>query len=248
MNIIVSTSHTEGIWYVFVAFWGFFLQLAIAGDENPEIKGVPITIVYNGAKNFWIKRRLMTTVWMQGNTTAKLEISTRCIVECISDAFTTDLMSCTRKLQSDFRSMFLKSQSGDISIVVDGKTLRVHKDVLSSRCSVFETMFSQEWREQTTQTVTIKDFNYKTILAMIEFIYFGGGDDDYEEDAADPEELLKAAHMYQLHQLKNMCEKRLCESVQKSNISGYMALADDYDLPNLKSAVFTFITNNKISH
>lgn len=87
-------------------------------------------------------------------------------------------------------------------------TLRVQKDVLSKSCAVFAAMFNQEWREKAAQTVTIKNFDFKMILAMMEFIYFGGNDVDDEEDAVDPTDLLQAAHMYQLSNLKSKCAQR----------------------------------------
>lgn len=131
------------------------------------------------------------------------QIITRCMVESIPTAFPNAIIPGIQGMQSDFRNMFLQSEFGDVSIFVANKTLRVHKDILIMRCPVFAAMFSQEWREKTTQTVTINGFDYKTILAMIEFIYYGGADDDanHNEEEADPAELLKAAHMYQLNVL-----------------------------------------------
>lgn len=46
-------------------------------------------------------------------------------------------------------------------------------------------MFRHQWRERTTQSVTIGHFDYETIRAMIEYIYYGGGD----EQDNDPVEL-----------------------------------------------------------
>lgn len=125
-------------------------------------------------------------------------------------------------------------EGGIIFISVDGETVRAHKDVLSNRCPVFASMFNQEWCENTTQTVTIKDFDFKTIMAMIEFIYFSGRDDNYGEEETDPAELLKAAHMYKLDDLKNKCEQRI------NNVDGYIELAYVYHLPNLKIETFVF--------
>lgn len=147
------------------------------------------------------------------------------MVESMMSALPCDLTPCHRKMHSDYRSMFLQYNFVDTLIVVDGKTTRVHMDILSSRCTVFAAMFNREWREQATQTVTIQDFDYKTILAMIEFIYYGGSEDDYDEEAADPVKLLKAANMYQLHHLKKKCEERLCHSIHASNVNCYIILA-----------------------
>lgn len=79
---------------------------------------------------------------------------------------------------------------------------------------------------------------------MMEFIYFGGSDDYFEENAADPAELLKAADMYQLDDLKNKCEQRLCRILENDNVFGLLVLAENYDLTNLKSEVLAFVTHN----
>lgn len=208
--------------------------------SNSKIEEVPVTIIYYLHKSTWnIIKCSMKTAFV-GRKDNLLEISARCTVESIIAA-SFELTPC--KMQSDYRNMFSLSEAGDITIAVDGKTLRVHKSVLSASCPVFAAMLNQEWTEKAT--VTIKDFDYKTILAMIEFIYFGGCDVDCGEEAADPIDRLKAAHMYQLDHLKDSREQRLCQNLKKSIISSYIELADAYDLMNLRSEVFAIKINDQ---
>lgn len=216
------------------------------GHVHPEIEYVPLTIfdTKNRKTTCKINSVEYCTVRLSEELKSLVKISTRCMVESPLDASPiTDLTSFMRKLQLDFRNMFSQSEFGDIAIHVGGKTIRVHKDVLSNRCPVFAAMFSLEWREQATQTVTITDFDYTTILAMIEFIYFGGRDDDVGEEAVDPAKLLKAAHQYQLDQLILKCEQIMCQRLENNYIDDWVALAYIYDLPNLKSKLFACMSN-----
>lgn len=218
----------------------------IIDTVHTNIKKVPITIINNNnSTSTWnISIKPTPTVPFKKAKTS-LQISSRCKMESKPYVVPIDLTSLRRKMQLDYRKMFSHSEGGDVTIAVDGKSLRVHKNILSNRCPVFATMFAQDqWIEQATQTVTIKEFDYNTILAMIEFIYFGGSDDWYE--AVDPTNLLAAAHMYQLDDLRNKCEQRLCGTLETDNVFSNLALAETYELLNLKREEFDFITNNQI--
>lgn len=102
------------------------------------------------------------------------------------------LTSCVQKVRPNYRDMFGDADFGDISIVLDGRTLRAHPQ--HKRCPVFAVMFSGEWCEKTTRSLAaIGEFGYSTMRAMIEYLYYGD-----EDGAADSVDLLKAPHMYQL--------------------------------------------------
>lgn len=170
-----------------------------------------------------------------------LRISTRCVVESFANALPSDLTPNIQKMQSDYRSMFMQPDFGDITIVVGKKNLRAHKDILSGRCPVFAAMFSQEWKEQKTQVVTIQDFDFETVLSMIEYIYFGGSDE--YDDTVDIVDLLNAAKMYQLDHLKSKCEQHLITSLNKEDIFNLIAISDTYDLPKLMIEAVAFLMN-----
>lgn len=222
----------------------YYTAFQIFDDAHPEIEEVPITITFKNIKSNWNIRRSSTIAVICNDIKASVQISSRCKVDSLPNALPADITPYIQKVQSDYRNIFSQSDGGDISIVVDGKTLRVHKNILSNRCPVFQAMFSHEWQEQISEGVTIKDFDYKTILAMMEFIYYGGVDNDNGEETFDPVELLKAAHMYQLDDLKRKCEQRICQSLQKRNVASCMALGEIYELPDLIREAFAFMTSN----
>lgn len=224
-----------------------YLYFEIIDTEHLEITEVPITIILKEKSHKCTIKRSLNKMLYVGTTEISVALSTRCMLESPLDATAINLTSIIRKVRGDYRKMFNKSEFGDLSIVVGEKTLRVHKDILSSRCPVFAAMFSNEWKEKTAQSISIPEFDYKTIMALIEYIYCGGGDEeDSVENAADPLEVLKVAHMYQLDDLKGKCELRLCKNLEKSTVSRFIVLAETYDLPTLRCAAFLYMTNNKI--
>lgn len=219
-----------------------YICLHIIDKLYPDIK-VHVKFVYKSKEGNW-KLSKCTGITHEPDYYDDgqiLQISTRCMVESIADALPSDLTPSLQKMQTDYQNMFMQPEFGDITIAVDGKTLRAHKDILSGRCPVFAAMFSQEWTEKQTQVVTIHDFDFETVLSMIEYIYFGG-DDEYDE-TVDIVRLLNAAHMYQLDHLKSKCEHQLCTSLNEENVVSLIALSDTYDLPKLKIEALAFLMN-----
>lgn len=171
-------------------------------------------------------------------------ILARCCVEHISDAILYDNTEQLQKVQTDFQNAFLNPNFGDTSININGKTLHVHKDILSVHSPVFAAMFNQEWRESSIHVVTVEDFKFQTILAMVAYIYSSGGGNVCQEEA-DPVELLQAADKYQLNHLKGKCEQRLCEILNSDNLFNLINLTSNYDLPLLKSAASVFANDRR---
>lgn len=214
----------------------------IIDKTHPEITKIPVTINHHGGffRTCYMDRSLLRTSWTSKDE-ATLEIFTGCTIESPPNAAAIDLTPCIPKMRNDYSQMFTKSDFGDVSIVVGENTIRAHKDLLSGRCPVFATMYSERWREQATQTITIHDFDFKTIRTMIEHIYYGGGDiEDSDENSVDLVQLLKAADMYQLDDLKSKCELLLCNRLDKEKVRCYFELANTYDLKCLKNATLHF--------
>lgn len=201
--------------------------------NRPEFEKIFVAV--NG------KKVVITRNWTpvsSFDTSGSNQLSVRCLVKHISDAYLCDITSNDAKLETDFLPAFLNPNFGDTCIKVDGKSLHVHKDILSARSPVFAAMFINEWREKSTQTVTINEIKFETILAMIKYIYYGLG---FEfNDSMDPIELLKAAEFYQLDYLKNKLEEHLSNTINDDNVSCLLLLCETYYLPLLKCRTMDF--------
>lgn len=158
------------------------------------------------------------------------------------DSFAYDFTSARQQLRADIKNLFTKSDFGDVSIIVGGKTLRAHKDILSARSTVFAIMFGIDMLESSSNTVTITEFSFDTIHALLKYIYYG----KTEEDAENHVELFKAAALYDLKILQRDCERILCDNVDMDNVTSLLVLCDLYYAPLLKISVLTYLRGTAV--
>merc|ERR1711934_227456 len=98
-------------------------------------------------------------------------------------------------------------------------------------------------KEKESQTVNIDEFNSNVVSEMLNFIYTGAvsSRDSINEIAT---ELLAAADKYQLDLLKNICEDRLCSTVEVTNCVEYLVLGDMYQTLKLKKKALGVAVEN----
>ena len=66
-----------------------------------------------------------------------------------------------------------KSWKSDLTVVVEGKELYVSKVILASLSPVFDRMFGSEFKEKTTNRLTLPDKGYESFLEFVCCIYPG---------------------------------------------------------------------------
>lgn len=217
--------------------------ISLIDKEYPTIKKVFVKLVADNSVQFGAITRKSTKTFRGQQKKASFVIG-RCCVEHISVAHPSDMTAHMQKVQSDFRNAFLNPEFGDISIAINGATIRAHKDILSVHSPVFAAMFNQKWRETSTQVVPINEFKFETMLAIVAYIYSAGNGNICQEKT-DPVELLMAADHYQLIHLRCKCEQRLCDVLSKDNLFDFIRLATAYELPLLHSAVSVFANDRR---
>lgn len=103
----------------------------------------------------------------------------------------------------------------DITLIVDKRELKAHKIILASRSSVWHKYLS----ENKDQFVNITEFNYETMVALLEYFYSGKLSTTITDNVY--EELLIAAGKYDLHDMKNVCVAALEDSRSSRCSDGY---------------------------
>ena len=98
-------------------------------------------------------------------------------------------------------------------------------------------------REASSNEVTINDFQPRVIDNMLQFIYTGTFESGYIT-ANIAFDLLGAANKYQLEQLKNICEDKLCESLDIGNSMEYLVVSDMQGADKLRQMSLDFIVKN----
>jgi len=153
-----------------------------------------------------------------------------------------DAAEAISRLSRDIGSMFSTERFSDCIIASGDKEFPCHKFILSARSSVFEAMFSHDTREHLQNRVDIKELDVKVVEDMIHYIY-SGKVTELESKAVD---LVTAAEMYDLKELKQMCATSLCNSIRKDNVLDMLVLADTFDLPELRRMSLEFTTIHKM--
>ena len=145
---------------------------------------------------------------------------------------------------SDFTSLLSDASSSDVSFVVEGRTHRAHRCILTARCEAFRVMFNSSMREGSSSCpqVPIQEVSHAAFGCMLQYIY-GGAVQVPEEFAV---ELLGLADRYLLDGLKLLCGFTLARMVSVDTVSGIIQAADRWDKPGsqLKQLCLDFILAN----
>eukprot|EP01113_Clastostelium_recurvatum_P048892 TRINITY_DN8981_c0_g1_i1.p1 TRINITY_DN8981_c0_g1~~TRINITY_DN8981_c0_g1_i1.p1 ORF type:complete len:234 (+),score=35.86 TRINITY_DN8981_c0_g1_i1:331-1032(+) len=131
----------------------------------------------------------------------------------------------------------------DIMLVVGGKKLPAHKNILISQSSVFRAMFAPGgMKESADKEVTLHDIEVAIIENMLRFMYGAPVDSAFLK--ANVLALLAAADMYDIVALRTLCEKHITSSLAILNAADSLFHADKYHLQKLKEACLKFISEN----
>lgn len=139
-------------------------------------------------------------------------------------------------LMHDFSKLFENRELADVTVRgSDGVALDVHKLILTTRSSVFNTMFNIDMTENATSLIEIKDFNSKVLHQLFRFMYCGEVDTNEEINL----ELLRAAKRYEIGCLAEICENFIIENFRGVNIWLFLEIAHKYELQKLFEVVAT---------
>lgn len=135
----------------------------------------------------------------------------------------------------NYQKLFMdKESSGDVTIKAsDGIELHVHKLILASQSSVFNTMFNIDMTEKSSAVVEIKDFDSKVLTELFRFMYCGEVETNEEINC----EILRAAKRYEIDGLPKICENFIIENFKGVEIWEALEVAHVFNLEEL----FTFI-------
>ena len=138
------------------------------------------------------------------------------------------------------QQLFLMGTSGkysDVILCVREFKFGAHKCILAARSRVFETLF-----QLLPQRSIFKVPNVDTIVLgkLLIYIYSGW----VPEIDCHAKQLLAAAHIYQIWQLKNICVKHLSKALSMDNAMEMLIFADRHSALKLKKCAVEFIKLN----
>ena len=203
-----------------------------------------------GWKN-WLKRnKLDSALLPDGNLSLKCTITVfgpekiACGLDLDSSKPNLSV-KCQKQLSEQLGKVFSDKQFSDIKIQCEGQTFDCHLAILAARSPVFMAMFQSNMKEKETKTVTIEDFKAEVVSQMLNFIYTGNISSHDTGEVAT--ELIAAADKYQLDLLKEICEERLCSSLEVTNCVEYLVLGDMYQTFKLRKRAMEIAVENIVS-
>jgi len=87
-------------------------------------------------------------------------------------------------------------------------------------------MFQHDMAEAQNRCVEIKELKPAVVHAMLKYIYLHRGQDKTKSEMTTPGEMLLAADMYDLEDLKAHCEEVLIKSMHITNCIDCLVLGD----------------------
>lgn len=147
-------------------------------------------------------------------------------------------------LYNELPSLLLKDKEScsDVIIEVDKTDLKAHKFILAAQSPVFSVMLKHKsMKEAQNNRIIIKDMDLEVGRQMLEFIYTNKQPSRITEFA---NELMAAAHKYEMNRLRVMCEEILFNNITFDNAIKTLIYANMYGAENLKEAIINFMKNN----
>ncbi|XP_031564705.1 RCC1 and BTB domain-containing protein 1-like [Actinia tenebrosa] len=146
----------------------------------------------------------------------------------------------TRTVGKCVGEAFNDQETSDLTFMIEGKPVYVHKAVLKIRCEHFRTMFQSHWGEDEKDVIEITQFSFVVYEAFLKYLYT----DKVELIPEDAIGLLDLANSYCEDQLKKLCERIIKEGITVDNAAMLMAAAIKYEAKKLEEFCFQFCVNH----
>lgn len=135
---------------------------------------------------------------------------------------------------------FNDKDTSDVTFVVGGKSIHVHKSFLKIRCQYFRAMFQNHWPEDGKSEIEITTYSYAVYYAFLRYVYT----DQVELSPEDAIGLLDLANAYCESQLKRLSEKIIKHGITVQNALMLLAAALKYEASDLEEFCFKFCVNH----
>lgn len=136
-----------------------------------------------------------------------------------------------------YNSLINNENFSDIVLYVGNETIYAHKVILASKSPYFNKMFSGTKKESNIDESKVNDIEPEVFMELLRYIYTGR----VEKLDQLALQIFKAAHFYEMYDLKNICEQVMMKNIAITNAIENLKLADDYDGKEMKEHCIAFI-------
>ncbi|XP_065202994.1 RCC1 and BTB domain-containing protein 1-like [Planococcus citri] len=144
------------------------------------------------------------------------------------------------EIYENIRHSFEDEITSDLTVLVEGKEIKVHKAVLRIRSNYFRSMLKEGWKENEEKILEIKESTYVAYKALLEYFYT----DSLNVPFCFAFELFDLARVYCEEELEEMCEKVIRNNINVDNVSSSYATSKISRFEDLKTFCMEFIMNN----
>uniref|UniRef100_A0A146LWB8 Speckle-type POZ protein n=1 Tax=Lygus hesperus TaxID=30085 RepID=A0A146LWB8_LYGHE len=145
-----------------------------------------------------------------------------------------------REAYNEYWQLYIDKRLVDTTITVKTTEFQVHRLVLAAHSQVFDSMFSHNMIESSTNRVTIHDCEPEVFAELLRFVYTKRVENVKEVARG----LLICADKYDLEQLKKVCETSIGEELTRNNAVDILILADTHNSVRLKSKALDYISSH----
>lgn len=147
----------------------------------------------------------------------------------------TSMQSFAKSFLKGFEKLWRSGKFSDFVIIVNGtREFRVHKNVLAIQSSVFAAMFENELNLK--NSIEINDFSSEAFEEFLRYIYTGEIPDD-----TNAMEIFAISGLYEVTELRNVCEEMVLGNLDQTNALEAFSLADRYSANNMRELAFNEI-------
>lgn len=139
--------------------------------------------------------------------------------------------------ENDCSRLFENAALSNLTISVENREFKVHKEILAAKSSVFLAMFETEMKEKRENHVEIEDIEANIFQEFLRYIYTN----TINNLNTYAEKLYKAADKYDLSNLKLICIDELSKSLNVENAIDILSFADENNETILKEKTMDFI-------
>ncbi|KAJ1265826.1 hypothetical protein BS78_08G104000 [Paspalum vaginatum] len=144
--------------------------------------------------------------------------------------------------------LWRKKQAADVTVDVGGEAaFDAHGWLLAARSPVLGAELDKEKSGRARRRIEIQGVEPKVFKAVLHYMYTDalpaeteGGDRD--STAAMAQDLLAAAHRFQLERLRLMCEEMLCKRIDVGTVADTLVVAERHGCRGLKAACVEFLS------
>lgn len=134
----------------------------------------------------------------------------------------------------------------DLTFIVEGKRIKVHKAVISLRCEHFRNMFAHNWKESqgvgpNNEGLEIQGVTYAAFYAFLKYLYTNELDEELSPVVAI--ELKDLANSYCEKHLKGLCSDIIERGIKVENAAQLLGLSIRYRDEKAQKLSTMFILN-----